>query len=273
MTIPRLVFNDGHSIPQLGFGVWQVPPQDTARAVREALAVGYRSIDTAAGYENEAGVGEAVRDSGLRRDEIFVTTKLKSTEHGYDNALRAFDASMNELKLEQVDLYLIHWPKPHLGLYVETWKAFVRLREEGRAISIGVSNFTPEHLDRIVGETGVAPALNQIELHPRFQQHALREANARHGVLTESWSPLGRGRLHENATLAEIGRRHGKSWAQVVLRWHIDNGFIVIPRSVNPARVRENFEVFDFRLDADDMARIAALDDPNGRVGGDPMAP
>jgi 2,5-diketo-D-gluconate reductase A len=267
---PKLALNDGRSIPQLGFGVWQVPDGDASNIVGQALRAGYRLIDTAAGYGNEKGVGEAIRDSGLPREDLFVTTKLKTSDHGFDRTLRAFEESLSLLKLDDVDLYLIHWPKPSLGLYVETWRAFIRLRDEGRVKSIGVSNFTIEHLERLIGETGVAPVLNQIELHPRFQQRALREFGAGHGILTESWSPLGRGRLDDNPVLADLASKYRKSWAQIVIRWHLDNGLVVIPKSVTPQRILANFDVFDFRLSPDDMARIRELDDPKGRVGSDP---
>jgi 2,5-diketo-D-gluconate reductase A len=267
---PKLALNDGRSIPQLGFGVWQVPDGDASNIVGQALRAGYRLIDTAAGYGNEKGVGEAIRDSGLPREDLFVTTKLKTSDHGFDRTLRAFEESLSLLKLDDVDLYLIHWPKPSLGLYVETWRAFIRLRDEGRVKSIGVSNFTIEHLKRLIGETGVAPVLNQIELHPRFQQRALREFGAGHGILTESWSPLGRGRLDDNPVLADLASKYRKSWAQIVIRWHLDNGLVVIPKSVTPQRILANFDVFDFRLSPDDMARIRELDDPKGRVGSDP---
>jgi 2,5-diketo-D-gluconate reductase A len=267
---PKLALNDGRSIPQLGFGVWQVPDGDASNIVGQALRAGYRLIDTAAGYGNEKGVGEAIRDSGLPREDLFVTTKLKTSDHGFDRTLRAFEESLSLLKLDDVDLYLIHWPKPSLGLYVETWRAFIRLRDEGRVKSIGVSNFTIEHLKRLIGETGVAPVLNQIELHPRFQQRALREFGAGHGILTESWSPLGRGRLDDNPVLADVASKYRKSWAQIVIRWHLDNGLVVIPKSVTPQRILANFDVFDFRLSPDDMARISELDDPKGRVGSDP---
>ena len=267
---PKLALNDGRSIPQLGFGVWQVPDGDASNIVGQALRAGYRLIDTAAGYGNEKGVGEAIRGSGLPREDLFVTTKLKTSDHGFDRTLRAFEESLSLLKLDDVDLYLIHWPKPSLGLYVETWRAFIRLRDEGRVKSIGVSNFTIEHLKRLIGETGVAPVLNQIELHPRFQQRALREFGAGHGILTESWSPLGRGRLDDNPVLADLASKYRKSWAQIVIRWHLDNGLVVIPKSVTPQRILANFDVFDFRLSPDDMARISELDDPKGRVGSDP---
>lgn len=270
-AIPSVTLNDDHTMPIIGLGVAELSDAETEQAVSAALEAGYRSIDTASAYGNEAAVGRALASSGLPREELFITTKLATSDQGFQSSQDALKASLERLGLDYVDLYLIHWPSPHRGKYVETWKALVRLKEEGRARSVGVSNFMPEHLDRIVGETGVAPALNQIELHPRFQQRALREANARHGVATESWSPLGQGRLLQDPTLAGIAARHGKSVAQVIIRWHLDSGLIVIPKSVNPGRIRENFDVFDFALDEADLAAVAALDSPDGRIGPNPM--
>ncbi|KFA94196.1 aldo/keto reductase [Archangium violaceum] len=263
--------NDGRSIPQVGLGVWQSSNEQAALAVRTALEAGYRHVDTAAIYDNEKGVGEGLRASGVKREEVFITTKLWNSAQGGDSALEAFDQSLKRLGLDYVDLYLIHWPAPRKGLYVESWKALKRLKEEGRARSIGVSNFTAEHLDRIIGETGIVPVLNQIELHPRFQQKALREAHARHNIVTQSWSPLGQGQLLSDPVIGQLAARHKRTPAQVVIRWHIDNGLVVIPKSVTPARIKENFDVFGFRLDAEDMARIAKLDSANGRIGPDPM--
>lgn len=268
--IPTIEMNDGRRIPQLGFGVFLIPNEQVGPALREALAAGYRSIDTAALYGNEEGVGEAVRASGIPRDELFVTTKVWNDRHGYDETLKAMDESLARLGMDRVDLYLVHWPVPKRDRYVETWRALIRLREEGLALSIGVSNFTPEHLRRIIDETGVVPAVNQIELHPRFQQRALREAHARHGIVTESWSPLARSGLLDEPAVAEVARKHGRSPAQVVLRWHLDSGFVTIPKSVTPARIRENIDIFDFQLDADDRAAFERLDDPAGRIGPDP---
>jgi 2,5-diketo-D-gluconate reductase A len=267
-----LTLNDGRAMPRVGLGVWQAPAETTADVVATSIAAGYRHIDTAAAYRNEAGVGEGVRRAGLPRDQVFVTTKLWNESQGYASALAAFDASLKRLGLDYVDLYLIHWPAPRQNRYVESWKAMIRLREEGRARSIGVSNFAAEHLDRLIGETGVTPAVNQIELHPAFQQRALREADAARGIATESWSPLGRGGLLSNATIAALGRKYGKTAAQVIIRWHLQLGLIVIPKSVTPSRIAENFDVWDFELDADDLAAIAALDDPRGRMGPDPAA-
>lgn len=271
MTQTHLTFNDGRTIPQVGLGVWQTPNDDAAMVVKTALDTGYRHIDTAAAYRNEKGVGEGIRASGLSRDEVFVTTKLWNDNQGYDATLVAAEKSLGRLGLDHLDLYLIHWPAPKKGLFVETWKAFVRLKEEGRVKSIGVSNFAAEHLDRIIGETGVAPAINQIELHPRFQQRALREANAERGVLTQSWSPLGQGQLLADPVIAAIAAKHGRTPAQVIIRWHVDSGLVVIPKSVTPARIVQNFGVFDFQLDAEDKAAIAGLDTDGGRIGPDPL--
>ncbi len=269
-TVPMVDLNDGHAIPQLGFGVWQVPNEDAQAVVAEAFRVGYRSIDSAKIYENEKGVGDAIAASGIPRDELFITTKLWNDDQGFDNALRAFDASLERLGLDYVDLYLIHWPSPHRGLYAESWKALVRIKQEGRARSIGVSNFTTANLQRILDETGEVPVLNQIELHPRFQQKGLRAFHAEHNIETESWSPLGQGKLLDDPAIADIARKHGRTPAQVVLRWHLDNGLITIPKSATPSRIQENFQVFDFKLDQHDLEKIATLDDPAGRIGSDP---
>lgn len=263
--------NDGRAIPQIGLGVWRTPNDKAADAVATALSTGYRHVDTASVYENEDGVGEGLRRSDVPRDDIFLTTKVWNVDQGFDATLRAFDASLGRLGLDHVDLYLIHWPAPKLGHYVETWKALIRLREEGRAKSIGVSNFAAEHLDRLISETGMAPALNQIELHPRFQQKAMREANAERGIATQSWSPLGQGQLLSDPVIAKLAEKHGRTAAQIVIRWHIDSGLVVIPKSVTPARIEENFGVFDFGLDADDMAAIEKLDSADGRLGPDPV--
>ncbi len=268
-TQPNITLNDGNVIPQLGFGVWQVPSSDTAEVAGTAISTGYRSIDTAAIYGNELGVGTAIAANSLRRTELFITTKLWNDRH--TTAHRAFDESLKRLKLDYLDLYLIHWPKPRQNAYIEAWKALVKLKEEEKAKSIGVSNFTVSHLKRIVDATGVVPSVNQIELHPGFQQKELTAYHAEHGIITESWSPLGQGTLLENASLKALGQKHGKTPAQVIVRWHLDRGYIVIPKSVTPSRIRENFDVFDFSLDADDLAKIAALDRKDGRIGLDPQ--
>ena len=267
-TQPNITLNDGNVIPQLGFGVWQVPDADAAKVVGTAISTGYRSIDTAAIYGNEVGVGKALATSPVRRTELFVTTKLWNDRH--TSAHRAFDESLDRLQLDYVDLYLIHWPKPRQNAYVEAWKALVKLKEEGHAKSVGVSNFTVSHLKRIIDATGVVPSVNQIELHPRFQQKELAAYHTEQGIRTESWSPLGQGTLLEDPTLQALAKKHGKTPAQVVIRWHLDRGYIVIPKSVTSSRIRENLDVFDFSLDADDLAKIAALDRKNGRIGPDP---
>lgn len=268
---PTLAFNDGKHIPQLGLGVWQASDADARTAVREALTAGYRHVDTAAIYENESGVGLGLLDAGLPRAEVFVTTKVWNKEQGLETAARALDKSLERLKLDYVDLLLIHWPTPKHDKYVDTWRALIRAREQGLARSIGVSNFNPAHLRRLLDETGVAPVLNQIELHPYLQQHELRKMHQAAGVLTESWSPLAQGEALNDAAIVAIAKKHGKTTAQVIIRWHLDNGLIVIPKSVTPARIRANFDVFDFQLDAEDLAAIAALDQGK-RLGPDPEA-
>ncbi|MEU3218960.1 aldo/keto reductase [Streptomyces sp. NPDC006971] len=268
--VPSITLNNGVEMPQLGFGVWQVPDDEAAKAVATAIESGYRSIDTAAIYENEKGTGRAVAASGVAREELFITTKLWNAEQGYDSTLRAFDASLDKLGTDYVDLYLIHWPLPAKGAYVDTYKAFEKIYSEGRAKAIGVSNFLPEHLERLLGETSVVPAVNQIELHPQLQQARSRAVHAAHGIATEAWSPLGQGKgLLEVPTVVAIARKHGRTPAQVVLRWHIQTGNVVIPKSVTPSRIVENIDVFGFELDADDLAAIAALDEGK-RLGPDP---
>lgn len=268
MTQPMMTLNDGHQMPQLGDGIWQVPADETARVVQDALAIGYRLIDGAAAYKNEEGLGEGVRNSDVPRDQIFVTSKLWNSEQGYDAALRGFDASMNRLGLDYLDLYLIHWPLPAADLYVETWKALIRLRDEGRIRSIGVANFHEAHLQRLIDETGVTPALNQIELHPTLTQVDLRAVDARLGIVTQSWTPLGRGDF-DLPEVQAIATRLGRTPAQVVLRWHIQHGLSVIPKSTRKDRLAENFEVLDFALSDQDMAALDALDRGH-RTGPDP---
>ncbi len=267
--IPSLALNDGHSLPALGFGLWQVPGADTARVVEQALGLGYRLIDGAAIYGNEEGLGEGLRRSGLPREAVFVTTKCWNTDQGFDAALRAFDASLARTGLDRIDLYLIHWPCPQQGLFVDTWRALIRLRDEGRATSIGVSNFHAAHLQRLVAETGVTPAVNQIELHPRLQQVSLRDSNRRLGIVTQSWSPLGRGRSFDAPVIRDIAARLGRSPAQVILRWHLDIGCSVIPRSTRLAGLAENLALSDFALTAGDLAALATLD-AGERMGPDP---
>ena len=258
--------NDGAAMPQFGLGVFQTPPDTTERVVKMAVDEGYRLVDTASMYRNEDGVGRAL----LGRTDVFVTTKLGNSDHGFDEALRAFDESARKLRRDTLDLYLIHWPRPRINRYVESWKAFVRLQKDGRVRSIGVSNFNRDHLERIIGETGVTPATNQVELHPRFQQKALRAFHNQRGIKTESWSPLGRGGLLGEPVIVDIAVKHRKTPAQVVIRWHLDSGLIAIPKTVRLERLKENIGAIDFRLDDDDIRRIDALDSPDGRIGPDP---
>ena len=270
VTVPTVQLNTGIDMPSLGFGVFQIGPEEVMGPVRGALDAGYRLIDTAWGYHNEEGVGRAVRESGIPREQLFITTKLTNSEHGYDRALRAFDASLAKLEMDYVDLYLIHWPLPKAGLYVETWRAFEKLYAEGRARSIGVSNFTIAHLQKLLDETGTVPAVNQVELHPRLAQPALREFHSLHGIVTEAWAPIGQGKgLLEDPAIKEMAERYGKSPAQVVLRWHVQIGDIAIPKSVTPARIRENIDVFDFELSPTDVALLSELG-PEERIGPDP---
>jgi len=268
-AVPAITLNNGIEMPQLGFGVFQVPDAETTEAVATALEAGYRSIDTAAVYGNEAGVGRAIAESGIARDELFVTTKLWNTDQGFDAALAACDASLGRLGLDYADLYLIHWPAPARGLYKETWRALERLLQEGRVRAIGVSNFEPEHLEELAATAGVVPAVNQIELHPALQQRQARAANAGRGIATQAWSPLAQGGVLEDPALAAIAARHGRTPAQVVLRWHLQQGRLAIPKSVTPSRIRENLDVFGFGLDAGELAAIDALD-RGGRTGPDP---
>ncbi|HKP44306.1 aldo/keto reductase [Mycobacterium sp.] len=273
MAAPLITLNDGNSMPQVGLGVWQTPPEETGRAVATALDAGYRHIDTAAGYFNEREVGKAVTTSGLPREDVFVTTKLWNADQGYDSALAAFDASMDRLgfsgSADYLDLYLIHWPMPAKNAFVDTFKAFAHLRDQGRVRSIGVSNFEPEHLRILLDGTGIVPAVNQIELHPLLQQHELRETHAQLGIATEAWSPLGQGSLLTNPSVTAVAEAHGKTAAQVLIRWHIQLGNIVIPKSVTPERIVSNFDVFDFELSEKDMASVSALGDGT-RLGPDP---
>ena len=268
MSSPGIPLSDGTEIPQLGFGVWQIEREDTVAAVTKALEVGYRHVDAAAVYGNEREVGEAVRAFG---DHVYVTTKCFNGDHGREEAKAAFDASFARLGLDHVDLYLIHWPVPARDRYVETWEAFVELRESGRLRSIGVSNFEADHLDRIVDATGVAPVVNQIELHPYLQQHELRAAHAERGIVTEAWSPLAQGKVLEDPVLGEIADAHGRTVSQIVLRWHLQLGNVVFPKSKTPARIEENFDVFGFALSDGEMDAIADLD-RGERIGPHPEA-
>jgi 2,5-diketo-D-gluconate reductase A len=271
---PLCKLNDGRTMPQLGLGVWQMPDDVAGPLVAQAIGACYRLIDTAAIYGNERGVGEGIRRAEalmVGREELFITTKCWNDRQGYDTALAAFERSLERLRLDYVDLYLIHWPAPSRDLYVETWKALVRLKEEGRAKSIGVSNFMPEHLDRIIGETGVVPAVNQIELHPRFQQAALRAVHVKHGIHTESWSPLGQGQMLSDPLIGKIAAKYGHTPAQVILRWHMQLGCIAIPKSASPERMAQNIDVFGFELSAEDMSILESLDSELGRIGFDPL--
>ena len=268
--IPNITLNNGVTMPQLGFGVFQVPDEETAAAVSEALRAGYRSIDTAKIYGNEAGVAAALRESGIPREELSVTTKLWNDDQGYDSTLLAFDTSLRELGLDYLDLYLIHWPAPSAGRYVESWRAMEKLLAEGAVRAIGVSNFQPAHLRRLAEETGTVPAVNQIELHPYLQQAELRELHARHGIATEAWSPLAKGgELLADPVVTELAGKHGRTPAQVVLRWHLELGNVVIPKSVTPSRIRENLDVFGFSLQDEDLAALSTLD-RGLRTGPDP---
>jgi 2,5-diketo-D-gluconate reductase A len=267
--IPNVPLRGGTEIPQLGFGLFQVPPAQTAEIAMRALLAGYRHLDTAAAYRNEAGVGQAVHAAGLRRDEVFVTTKCPNDHHGYDQATRALKASLERLEMEHVDLYLIHWPVPSRDRYVETWRAFIDLQKAGLAREIGVSNFQPAHLERVIRETGVTPAVNQVELHPYLQQTGLRHEHDELGIVTEAYSPLARGRVLGDPAITAIAAGHGKTPAQVVIRWHLQLGNVVIPKSVTQQRIEENRDVFDFALSDDEMAAIEALDG-GVRIGGDP---
>jgi 2,5-diketo-D-gluconate reductase A len=271
MTVPSLPFHDGHRIPQLGFGVYRVDPGQAERVVTDALEAGYRHIDTAAAYGNEEGVGAAIARSGIPRDELFVTTKLWNSDQGTQSALDAIDASLERLGLDRVELYLIHWPVPSQDRYVESWRALERIRDAGRATSIGVSNFRVQDLDRLARETETVPVINQIELHPLFVQQELRDYHAAHGIFTESWGPLGHARVDffEEPAIADAARAHGVTPAQVVLRWHLQNGLVVIPKSNDRDRMRENFDVFGFELSAEELAAITAMD-RGQRTGGDP---
>lgn len=269
MAAPLITLNDGNPIPQVGLGVWQTPPQDTERAVAAALEAGYRHIDTAAAYGNEAETGRAIAASGIPREDVFLVTKLWNADQGYDSTLAAFDTSLERLGVDYLDLYLIHWPVPAKNAFAETFTAFAHLRDKGRIRSIGVSNFEPEHLRILIDSTGVVPAVNQVELHPLLPQHELRAVHAQLGIATEAWSPLGQGSLLSNPVVTAIAEAYGKTAAQALIRWHVQLGNIVIPKSVNPERIASNFDVFDFELSEQDIASINALEDGT-RLGPDP---
>jgi 2,5-diketo-D-gluconate reductase A len=266
---PLLNLSDGRAIPQLGLGVYKVSDAEATEAVSIALDAGYRHVDTAAFYENEAGVGLAVRESDVDRHEVFVVSKVWQNDHGYDETRRAFDTSLQKLGFDYLDLYLIHWPAPRQDRYVETWRALESLKADGVVRSIGVSNFHPHHLERLAQESSEVPVINQVELHPWLQQAEVRAYDAAHGIATEAWSPLARGRILDDETLAALAAKHDRTPAQIVLRWQLDLGNVVIPKSITPERIRQNIDVFDFALDDDDRARIAALDS-GYRTGKDP---
>jgi 2,5-diketo-D-gluconate reductase A len=269
--VPLIELNDGQRIPQLGFGVWQVPDDEVAAPVRVAIEAGYRSIDTAQGYDNEEGVGRGIRDSGIERDELFVTSKLRTRYLGLEEAQQGIEESLQKLQLDYLDMFLIHWPAPELDRYVDAWKGLIKAREAGLVRTIGVSNLLPEYIERIVSETGVPPAVNQIELHPGYQQRDVREFHDQQGIRLESYSPLGSGSLLDDRDIGDIARRHGRSPAQIILRWHLQQGLIAIPKSVTPERIRQNLEVFDFELDDYDIDVMRKLDDPkSGKTGSDP---
>jgi 2,5-diketo-D-gluconate reductase A len=268
-SVPTVTLNNGVPIPQLGYGVFLVPPGETEASVSRALEAGYRHIDTARIYDNEGEVGAAIAKSDIPRDELFVATKLWNADQGRDTTLAAFDESLKRLGLDHVDLYLIHWPVPGGDRYVETWKALEEIAADGRARAIGVSNFQVPHLQRLIDETGTVPAINQVELHPNLIQRELRAFHARHGIATEAWSPLARGGLLDDPAVGAIATRHGHTPAQVILRWHLQIGNVVIPKSVTPSRIAQNLDVFGFELDADDVAAIEALD-TGTRIGPDP---
>ncbi len=268
---PYLTFHDGRRVPQLGLGTWKLPAEETAPAILAAIEAGYRSIDTAYIYYNEAEVGQGIAKCGVPREELFVATKVWNNRHGHDSTKSALQESLDRMQLDYVDLYLIHWPVPLEKRYVETWEALIQLRDEGRAKSIGVCNFQIGHLQRLLDTTGVLPVVNQIELHPYFQQHDLRTYHADHDILTEAWSPLGQGQLLQDPAIQELAHQHQATPAQICLRWHIQMGHMVIPKSAQPARIRENFNLWNLHLDEAAMARIARLDRADGRIGPDPQ--
>lgn len=270
MSVPVLKMNDGNTIPQLGYGVWKISDEDAEGSVFQALKTGYRHIDTAKIYDNEGGVGRGIAASDIAREKIFVTTKVWNSDQGYDETLKAFDESAKRLGVKTIDMYLIHWPMPVRDQFVETWKALIRLRQENRVRSIGVCNFRIADLERLLKETGVAPAVNQVELHPQFQQKELRIFHEKNNILTEAWAPLGRGLFFDDPLLQSIAEEHSKTVAQIVLRWHMELGTIAIPKSQSAARMAENFDIFDFKLTASDHDKIASLDKIDGRMGPNP---
>ncbi|WP_404402887.1 aldo/keto reductase [Pelagibacterium halotolerans] len=263
---PLIELNDGNTIPQIGLGVWRLEDADAPSVIAEAIAAGYRHIDTAQAYGNEAGVGRAVREAAVPREELFITSKERTSHQGYDSTMRSLDESLERMGLDYLDLFLIHWPVAMHGRFVDTWRAFIDLQKQGRVRSIGVSNFLPEHIEQLAEETGVLPAVNQLELHPYYQQRDVRDFHERHHVAIQSYSPLGSGAVLADAEIAGIAAEHGKSIAQVIIRWHLQQGLIVLPKSVTPSRIRENIDVFDFDLNLDDVTRIDALDSPDGKT-------
>jgi 2,5-diketo-D-gluconate reductase A len=262
--------NDKMKIPTVGFGTWQVSDSIAPAIVDEALSAGYRLIDTATMYGNEAGIGKALKKSSIPREEIFLATKVWSTDQGYDATLRALDTSLKKLQTSYVDLYMIHWPAPKLDKYVATWKGLIKLRNEGLAKSIGVCNFNIDHLERLIGETGIVPAVNQVELHPRFQQKELRAFHLKHNIATEAWSPLARGKFFDDPVILQLAKKYNKTSAQIILRWHFDNGIIAIPKSSNTNRMLSNLDIFDFNLTPEDLHQLSLIDDKNGRTSADP---
>ena len=270
MSVPVLKMNDGNTVPQLGYGVWKISDEDAEGSVLQALKTGYRHIDTAKIYNNEGGVGRGIAASDIAREKIFITTKVWNSDQGYDETLKAFDESAKRLGVKTIDMYLIHWPMPVRDQFVETWKALIRLRQENRVRSIGVCNFRIADLERLIKETGVAPAVNQVELHPQFQQKELRIFHEKNNILTEAWAPLGRGLFFDDPLLQSIAEEHSKTVAQIVLRWHMELGTIAIPKSQSAARMAENFDIFDFKLTASDHDKIASLDKIDGRMGPNP---
>lgn len=269
-TLQSKAFHDGRRAPTVGLGTWQIPDESAAGVVKQAIAMGYRSIDTASIYENEKGVGLGIANCGLPREDLFIATKLWNDVHAHGASRPAFEASLERLGLEYVDLYMIHWPSPEQGLYVQAWESLIQLRDAGLVKSIGVCNFNAEQLQHLLDETGVLPVVNQVELHPRFQQAELRQYHSDNSIVTEAWSPIARGALQDDPTLRQIASRVGRSVAQVILRWHVQLGHMIIPKSTQESRLKENLAVFDFQLTEADMAAIAQLDSPEGRTGPDP---
>lgn len=266
----QIKLNDGNSIPQLGYGVWQVPNAEASTAVNCAIKLGYRSIDTAMIYRNEEGVAEGIKKSEVPRSELFITTKVWNEDQGYDETLKAFEVSLKKLDLKYIDLYLIHWPSPKRNKFVQSWKALEKLKADGLVKSIGVSNFCIEHFERLANETGTVPALNQIELHPLFQQKELRAFHDKHKIITEAWSPLGQAKILENEIIGKLAQQYQKSPAQIILRWHMQSNIVAIPKSATPSRIEENIKIFDFELSTEDMTKLSHIDSANGRIGPNP---